>query len=136
MSAFSLFHVCLCEDERHKARPLIEQIFEHIRLFERDLELMVRQFSRTVLGMNVHGRQSASSPIKLHADPATIDTGINGLPTSLPGMESVTQLTGMTTAGGTNPLAVLQQLFMGIIMQFQSLIRTLTAIPGTEILGR
>ena len=140
------------------SRPLIDQISERIRLLERDFELLIRQFSRTVLGMDVHSTsarhvESAAAAaaaaaaasaaagvepkhvqrlqsIEGRADPAAGSTDTR-VPTVIPGMGV---LSNWSTGG--NPLAVLQQLLMGILAQFQSLLRTLTSLPGSEILGR
>ena len=128
---------CLLTLVHAEERPLVDQIAERVRLLEREFELIIRQFSRTVLGMDVHGGNvvnrspAAASSLTARADPAA-GNGIQGVPIAIPGMDVLTQL----ASSGGNPLAVLQQLFMGIVMQFQSILRTLTSLPGSEILGR
>lgn len=140
LAAAFLLEVAQAED-----RPILDQLAERLRLIERDFELMISQFGRTVLGMDVHNVGSnvlnQSPPFSAayyqqqqrtgRADPAA-DNSNQVLPIAIPGMDTVTQL----ASTGGNPLAILQQLFMGILMQFQSILRTLTSLPGSEILGR
>lgn len=135
MTKSLLAAACLLSTVRAESRPMIDQITERVILMERDFELVVRQFYRTVLGMDVHKsnilNQSPGASRTARADPSA-SNGIQVLPTAIPGMDMVTQL----ASSGVNPVAVMQQLFMGIIMQFQSILRTLTSLPGSEILGR
>lgn len=131
-------------DEQEWQKPQrspIEQITERIRLLEREFELIIRQFSRTVLGLNVHqGHMMVNrSPtgdqavrLEERADPAAANTDSN-VPSVIPGMEILSQL---ASASSRNPIALLQQLLTTIMLQFQALMRTLTSLPGSEVLGR
>lgn len=120
-----------------ESRSPIEQITERIRLVEREFELIIRQFSRTVLGLNVHQSQMAAnrSPgrsLEERADRAATNTD-SAVPSVIPGMGVLSQLTSTVNR---NPIVLLQQLFMGILLQFQSVMRTLTSLPGSQVLGR
>lgn len=133
-------------------RPVMVQVLDRIRILEKEFELIVRQFSRTVFGANVHTSQlngvANHQPLNDRtgrSDPENPSFSLS-LPAAIPGMSLLSQLGSDMQRSEpntvnrqsdliSNPFQVLQELIMNIMMQFQAIIRTLTALPGSEILG-